>query len=565
MSRKNLLHLFLFPGNKRLRLYVLLLVAQVFIYTLIIHLLIPVLEGVQITLLDSLFFVLETMTTVGYDLVLFFPIENPLTVVLVILIIVTGVTTVLLIIPAVLAPYIQEYIVPEPPTEIPGSLSGHVVIVGYTELTVALIESLMITDLKVIMVEGDKAKALAAMQRFRRKVPVIYGDLSGSSVWKEAMVAEAQHIIIDQYEAPSATIILGMRDATTAPILSVVDDLAYKRYLRYAGATNVLSAKYFTGRILARHVFVTPDADTVYEFMQMVPLQGGDAEERLRLINVPVMEGCECIGKKVSSLQLLEKYGIELIYLWKEGHLISPEDDSIQVDASTMLFLFGSVKSLRHFFEEEMATEDVGERFAVIAGNGDVGRVASGELEAFGVPSVTVDKKPETEAMVTGDATQESILKEAGLMEARFCIVSTGNDIDNIFITLIARNLNPDLRILARANDSEAIDKLYRAGADYVAFLPTLGGQIIASIVLAETVQVLMNLPDGRMVVLRHRIKEGEITVGEIEEATEVRIVGIQSRDHTRVRPGSDEPVVQGDGVIAVGTLSTLKDFVSKL
>ena len=61
----------------------------------------------------------------------------------------------------------------------------------------------------------------------------------------------------------------------------------------------------------------------------------------------------------------------------------------------------------------------------------------------------------------------------------------------NIFTTLMARNLNPVIRILARANDPSSVEKLYRAGADYVALLPMIGGQTIGRIVLDEYVTIL--------------------------------------------------------------------------
>ena len=67
----------------------------------------------------------------------------------------------------------------------------------------------------------------------------------------------------------------------------------------------------------------------------------------------------------------------------------------------------------------------------------------------------------------------------------------------------MARNINPNIRILARANEPASVDKLYRAGADYVALLPMIGGQIIGRIILADTVTILLDLPNGDIVVMK--------------------------------------------------------------
>ena len=70
--------------------------------------------------------------------------------------------------------------------------------------------------------------------------------------------------------------------------------------------------------------------------------------------------------------------------------------------------------------------------------------------------------------------------REARIGEARFCIVALNDDDVNIFTTLMARNLNPGIRILARANEPPSVEKLYRAGADYVALLHGSAGRRLA-------------------------------------------------------------------------------------
>ena len=70
---------------------------------------------------------------------------------------------------------------------------------------------------------------------------------------------------------------------------------------------------------------------------------------------------------------------------------------------------------------------------------------------------------------------------------------------------------------------------LYRAGADYVALLPQIGGQTVGRIVLADTVTVLINLPDGEMVVLKHARTPVNYSIKDITAKSGVRFLGIET------------------------------------
>ena len=120
------------------------------------------------------------------------------------------------------------------------------------------------------------------------------------------------------------------------------------------------------------------------------------------------------------------------------------------------------------------------------------------------------------------------MLKKARIEDARFCIVALNDDDVNIFTTLMARNLNPVIRILSRANDPASVQKLYRAGADYVALLPMIGGQTIARIILEGYVTILLDLPDGDIVVMKRVTRDHPGSVNWYFRKTGVRIIGIE-------------------------------------
>ena len=201
----------------------------------------------------------------------------------------------------------------------------------------------------------------------------------------------------------------------------------------------------------------------------------------------------------------------------------------------------------------------------MIAGFGDVGDGAYQELLASGVSCMVVDSKQQGMEQVVGDAEDENVLKQARIEEARFCIIAVNDDNVNIFTTLMARNLNPVIRILARANEPSSVEKLYRAGADYVALLPMIGGQAIARIILADTVTILLELPNNDLVILKHVRSTYPKSLNWLTRKTGARIIGIERTDRSIVAPDPEEILSEGDAVIAVGNTEQLKKFIRLL
>ncbi|OYV85676.1 MAG: hypothetical protein B7Z63_05145 [Ignavibacteriae bacterium 37-53-5] len=116
--------------------------------------------------------------------------------------------------------------------------------------------------------------------------------------------------------------------------------------------------------------------------------------------------------------------------------------------------------------------------YYIVCGAGRVGEYIQEELEATGRALVLVEKNlahlserfkgSSTVLMLEGDPTSDEVLQEAGILRAKGLFAALGTDKDNLFVVLSARGLNPQLRIVARADDEETRPKLMRAGADAV-------------------------------------------------------------------------------------------------
>jgi Trk K+ transport system NAD-binding subunit len=526
----------------------------------------PLLENKPLSWSESLLFVVESMTTVGYGELL--PFSSDITRLLAIQIMLSGVIMIFIVIPLLLAPFLTTLLAPTPPRRTPHRLSGHTVMIGYDGLTSAIIDSLAISDHDIVIIEQDKGKALEIATHYRKRAYVIWGEYTDPDIWSAAHIAGAHHIVICKDERQTASIVLGIREQVKGKIISIVDKLSFDRYLRYAGADYVLSPKHETGRILARHAVLNPNGDTEPDIPGLDRINinfRNAAGQELRIINIPLVFGCNAAFKSLFDLHLFERFGIIVPFLWKGGKFIPFPRDDIVIDNTTSLFLFGSAESIVATLREEFNTEACTDALAVIAGFGDVGEGAYQELTASGVSSIVVDSKKQEVEQVIGNAEDEEVLKKARIEEARFCIVALNDDNVNIFTTLMARNLNPVIRILARANEPASVEKLYRAGADYVALLPMIGGQTIARIILADTVTILLELPNNDLVILKHSRATYPKPLRWYIRKTGVRIIGIEGPGRSVVAPGPEEILTEGDAVIAVGNTEQLKKFIRLL
>lgn len=119
----------------------------------------------------------------------------------------------------------------------------------------------------------------------------------------------------------------------------------------------------------------------------------------------------------------------------------------------------------------------------ILCGYGDVGSYIAEGLDKDEVVVVELDENRiqsviENDMLcVKGDSTRPETLKEAGVENAKAMIIALNSDPDVVFTILTAKEMNPDLRIYARANKKESVSKMKWAGANHVVCLPDIGGR----------------------------------------------------------------------------------------
>ncbi|MFA5112725.1 MAG: potassium channel family protein [Candidatus Margulisiibacteriota bacterium] len=155
------------------------------------------------------------------------------------------------------------------------------------------------------------------------------------------------------------------------------------------------------------------------------------------------------------------------------------------------IILEGQIIGYRRKKKMENMIREMKDHF-IICGFGRVGHQIAQELSDARVPCVVIDTKaevalelePQGIPHLLGDITSDAILKEAGIMQAKGLIASADSDTANVFVTLSARVLNPDLYIIARAGYPDAEEKLKKAGANRVISPYLTAGKHIADIAI---------------------------------------------------------------------------------
>lgn len=209
----------------------------------------------------------------------------------------------------------------------------------------------------------------------------------------------------------------------------------------------------------------------------------------------------------------------------------------------------------------------------IVVGYGQLGKAIVEELHATGVPVCVIERSEELGAelerrmgytVVVGDGSTDEVLKAAGIQRARGLAVAVSSGPEAVYVTLSARELNPQLYIITRAADSEHAVKARRAGASSVVSPHSMGGWRMAHGLVRPHTTSFLDLAT----LASHediRLEEYEVpedspminkTIGElrVSEQYGALIVALRRRDGSMIpTPRAHQRFFAGDVVIVIG------------
>ncbi len=207
----------------------------------------------------------------------------------------------------------------------------------------------------------------------------------------------------------------------------------------------------------------------------------------------------------------------------------------------------------------------------ILCGYGRVGESIALTFSEEGAPFVIISNNEEHVARaekegylaILGDATNDEVLKEAGIKRAYGLVSAVGSDIDNTFITLSARETRPDLFIEARSANPASESKLRRAGADRIISPHAIGGRRMAMMALRPAVvDFIDTVTSGRGRDLQLEtvdVVSGSPlisqTMAQAKARAGITALAIRKEDGTLIANPPDEGTIEeGDRLIVIGT-----------
>ena len=243
----------------------------------------------------------------------------------------------------------------------------------------------------------------------------------------------------------------------------------------------------------------------------------------------------------------------------------------------------GEVGEYRRFLKMQKTLSEL-KGHTIVCGMGRLGRSVARELKHANAPFVVIDLKEEVlsayEAegtpVVHGRATEDENLIAAGIVRAKSLLTLLPDDADNVYVTLCARALNPEINIIARTESESGDMKLRRAGATHVFFPYRVTGVRIANTVLRPNVSDFLevaSLGSKRRLVLEELVvPEGSPLVGKTlaesnlrKETGAVIAAIVSSTGAMHLSPGATDHIEGGSTLIVLGEEESLKRLSSRL
>jgi len=212
----------------------------------------------------------------------------------------------------------------------------------------------------------------------------------------------------------------------------------------------------------------------------------------------------------------------------------------------------------------------------IICGAGRVGLRIIRELRRADVPFIVIERDAQQVASLTDedvlvlvrDATNEETLREAGVEHARALAACLPDDADNVYVVLLARDLNSQLHIVARAVEEQAEPKLIRAGANRVIAPTIIGSQRMVQALMKPAVADFIDSIAAEDLDLNFEevlISPASPYVGHKLRFTNIRaeldvvIVAVRRHNGEMVfNPSGDAQIAAGDLLIAIGRTESL-------
>ncbi|MDP9412076.1 MAG: NAD-binding protein [Actinomycetota bacterium] len=260
--------------------------------------------------------------------------------------------------------------------------------------------------------------------------------------------------------------------------------------------------------------------------------------------------------------------------LWSMALIITGASVLVYATSSFVeLVLEGTI---RGYFARRRMEDAIGKLNGhyILCGYGRVGRKIAEEFANEDVDFVVIDEK-ESEVercledgylALRGNASDNAVLEAVGIKRAKGLVAAVDSDADNLFVTFSARKMNPELRIVARANSEESATKLKQAGADRSLSPYAVEGRRLAAFAIQPEIVDFLDVVAHNKRGLKLSLEEIEVPAGSPLEAgasgrikaaeqTGAKIVAVLDEEgDLDTAPSPNDEILPGTTLIVLGT-----------
>ena len=465
--------------------YVGVLVAVIVVFTVIFHFIMLYAEGEEHSWITGLYWTLTVMSTLGFGDITF---QTDIGRLFSVIVLVTGIVMLLIVLPFAFirffyAPWLEAQIRSRAPRELPEETEGHVLLTARDAIAPGLITRLERDDIPYALIEPDPA---VASSWHTEGLSVVVGEIDDQDTYRRLRADRARLVMANRDDIVNTNIALTVREAAPdVSLAAIANNEDAIDILELSGATHVLPLKRWLGEQLANRINA-----------QRAGLHPIGEYEDLKIAELPV-HNTPLARRTIRETRLREKTGVNIIGVWERGRLQPARPDTLLTDESVPVVM-GTAEQLDEL-DTILAIYDVNPNPVLLIGGGMVGSAAARALADKNVPVHLVERERsrcrQLRGVCTkvfhGDASDYSLLHEAGIDKAPSVLLTTNDDAVNVYLTSYCRRLNPELRIVSRITHERNLDAIYRAGADFVLSYSTLGVDAVMSILNDRELVVL--------------------------------------------------------------------------
>ena len=509
-------------------------------------------QSQNVNLATAVYWVVVTMTTLGYGDIVF---KTPLGYIFTIIVSLSGIAILwAVVVPLGITPHL-EHMIRAAPSSAPEKMNGHIIISGYNHIVETLAERFSLLKIPFLIIERSESVA----RNIYKNYPVLWGDPSQAEVQYRASITSARLFIANENDEQNAEVILTLREISDIEIIALVDDLTRSRFLKYAGASRIISPKTLLGTFIAQ-ITSLPMRNVFPGSIQLF----GD----LLLVELPIYPGAELIGEKLEEIGI-KSSGAGIVGIWQRGVFHPSPGPDETVHSNSVLMAVGNIEQLSAIRDLTLGTRKEGPQ--IILGYGDVGKRVAAVLSDCGIKPTILDRRVLKDIdfpHITGDATAEDDLLQAGIKEAVGVLIMLNLDSDAIYATLLAKNLNPHAFVVVRANHLKSAENIYRAGADYVASVPIVASHMLARIIQGEEEKLDLLYEDLELKIFhvskRSRLAGRTLVELDLPHRFGCRAVALERMGQAMAVPDTKTVVKGGDILALMGSPKGIEAFSRK-